>query len=353
MEINYNLYKDILEPIKYSYDKLRKTTDNYYVLFHEDDETLINQLKVILPYYISELKDSSFYRKTIKTKGILTRSLFVYPIIKALLHLRLFQLDLEKVDEIYSTGLRCNNEIHLANEILCFDVLFITYGINPHKLSPICEQHIMLTRDTYINYLYRFRDSIHNISVDYIDAIMQQIDMVHESITAPLTDKLLNRTGFFAFLNVYVSSYDIIGLLSLDIDHFKQVNDHQGHDAGDECLIAVGNCLAKISEDYNGIGTRAGGEEFFMAFPGINEETLKEITQKINELMHGIKREVPENCEDFLPHMSASIGAGIWDKNEISFIENSTFKELFGQLDKAVYESKKTRNQTTIISFHV
>lgn len=59
-----------------------------------------------------------------------------------------------------------------------------------------------------------------------------------------------------------------LGVLLLDIDHFKLFNDTAGHQAGDECLVAVAGALAGAIEARGGFAARYGGEEFVAFLPG-------------------------------------------------------------------------------------
>ncbi|KRM56267.1 GGDEF domain-containing protein [Lacticaseibacillus sharpeae] len=64
-------------------------------------------------------------------------------------------------------------------------------------------------------------------------------------------------------------------LVSLDIDHFKQVNDHYGHLAGNAVLIGVATTLSEVLDKYGNCAQifRTGGEEFNIALPGQDPET--------------------------------------------------------------------------------
>jgi two-component system cell cycle response regulator len=58
-----------------------------------------------------------------------------------------------------------------------------------------------------------------------------------------------------------------VGVVTLDVDHFKRINDTYGHPVGDEVLIEVGKRCASTVRDYDGFG-RFGGEEFLAIVPG-------------------------------------------------------------------------------------
>ena len=60
-----------------------------------------------------------------------------------------------------------------------------------------------------------------------------------------------------------------LSLLLIDLDHFKQLNDSQGHQDGDEALRAVASLLAERTEARGGLAARFGGEEFAWLLPGV------------------------------------------------------------------------------------
>ena len=83
------------------------------------------------------------------------------------------------------------------------------------------------------------------------------------SLTDPLTG-LWNRRGFFAALPELVAQPACI--IMADIDHFKQVNDHFGHDAGDVAIVCVASILKEAALSTTVYG-RLGGEEFGIFLP--------------------------------------------------------------------------------------
>jgi diguanylate cyclase (GGDEF)-like protein len=68
-----------------------------------------------------------------------------------------------------------------------------------------------------------------------------------------------------------------ISLVLIDLDHFKKLNDSQGHQDGDEALRAVAALLAERTESRGGLAARFGGEEFAWLLPGVTfEESIAE-----------------------------------------------------------------------------
>ncbi len=76
-----------------------------------------------------------------------------------------------------------------------------------------------------------------------------------------------------------------ISLLMIDIDHFKNYNDHYGHVAGDECLQAVAHVLRRCVRRAGEMVARYGGEEFVLLLPGSDQNHAIEVAQSCLELM--------------------------------------------------------------------
>ncbi|PCI62470.1 MAG: diguanylate cyclase response regulator [Gammaproteobacteria bacterium] len=88
--------------------------------------------------------------------------------------------------------------------------------------------------------------------------------------------ELLNRRAFFneaqSRINGYAKRHIAYGLAMIDIDHFKKVNDHYGHEAGDQVLRVLALYMRK--HFGSGLIARLGGEEFAVLMPGIDEDQL-------------------------------------------------------------------------------
>jgi diguanylate cyclase (GGDEF)-like protein len=72
-----------------------------------------------------------------------------------------------------------------------------------------------------------------------------------------------------------------LGVLLLDLDHFKKVNDTHGHLAGDECLRVLSRKLADTMFSENAVVARFGGEEFVVAVPSCNKERIIDIAERL------------------------------------------------------------------------
>lgn len=88
-----------------------------------------------------------------------------------------------------------------------------------------------------------------------------------------------NRRRFDEALDEACASADEQGeplsLVLIDLDHFKKLNDSQGHQVGDEALRAVAALLAERTETRGGLAARFGGEEFAWLLPGLSLAAAK------------------------------------------------------------------------------
>jgi diguanylate cyclase (GGDEF)-like protein/PAS domain S-box-containing protein len=118
------------------------------------------------------------------------------------------------------------------------------------------------------------------------------------------------------------------GLLFIDIDHFKYINDTFGHITGDKVLRAVANTLCHNLRETDTCG-RWGGEEFLALAFNLDKDTLKTIAEKLRSL---VEQTTITTATDG-PRVTISIGATLV-RNE------DTLESLIHRADKLMYKSK-------------
>lgn len=128
-----------------------------------------------------------------------------------------------------------------------------------------------------------------------------------------------------------------IGILFVDIDHFKAFNDTYGHNAGDKALRAVANTLRYNLRDTDTCG-RWGGEEFLVIIFNIELQLLENIAEKLRVLVSQAIVDINRQ-----PHsVTISIGGTLAQPDD-------TLESLVHRADKLMYHSKKTgRNRVSI-----
>lgn len=100
-----------------------------------------------------------------------------------------------------------------------------------------------------------------------------------DSITDPLTG-LSNRRGLRLALDRLLPKGQELSVISLDIDHFKDVNDLYGHDVGDQVLKHLAEHMRECFR-ADDILCRAGGEEFIVLLPGLGIDAAQKIAERL------------------------------------------------------------------------
>jgi len=123
-----------------------------------------------------------------------------------------------------------------------------------------------------------------------------------------------------------------VGIIMLDIDHFKNFNDTHGHAAGDTVLQNVSNFLQDTIRSFD-IVCRYGGEEFIIILPDIEEDTLM---QRAEEIRKGISRLEIQHRNKKLDNLTVSLGVSLSPKH------GSSMDELINVADAALYKAKNS-----------
>ncbi|MEW5769972.1 MAG: diguanylate cyclase [Pseudomonadota bacterium] len=79
-----------------------------------------------------------------------------------------------------------------------------------------------------------------------------------------------------------------LSLIMLDVDHFKAFNDHYGHQAGDDCLLAVAGALRKQLMRPGDMVARYGGEEFMIILPNTESDGARFLAEKLRQAVEDL-----------------------------------------------------------------
>ncbi|HET8642756.1 MAG TPA: GGDEF domain-containing protein [Pseudonocardiaceae bacterium] len=135
-----------------------------------------------------------------------------------------------------------------------------------------------------------------------------------------------------------------IGLLMIDLDHFKSINDRHGHPAGDQVLRAVGTALRNEARADDLVG-RFGGEEFVVLLPGVDTATLGDVAGRICQRIRQLEVNVETDQEPVVVReLTASIGAALYPQMA------ATLEELLWAADNALFAAKDAgRDQVRMV----
>ena len=101
----------------------------------------------------------------------------------------------------------------------------------------------------------------------------------HDPLTGALNRRTLERV-FQRLSAAAVRADSAVGVLAIDLDHFKQVNDLHGHAAGDELLRRVAETLWKTVRPSD-IVARIGGDEFVVLLAHVSEPQAQEVAERM------------------------------------------------------------------------
>lgn len=130
-----------------------------------------------------------------------------------------------------------------------------------------------------------------------------------------------------------------LGLIFLDADHFKRVNDRYGHPAGDAVLAGLADCLRQATRSSDTVA-RVGGEEFAVILPRCDQERGRELAERIRERVAAMR---VEHHQQVL-RVTVSLGLATWNPGDTTSPD-----ELVERADQALYQAKHAgRNRVAL-----
>jgi diguanylate cyclase (GGDEF)-like protein len=179
---------------------------------------------------------------------------------------------------------------------------------------------------------------------------LSKIKTLEEQVLVDELTKVRNRTGYDQAMAHEVSqlpnSRDSrkapsvrVGLLIIDIDHFKSVNDTFGHPVGDMVLVAIVQVIIASVRIYDYI-CRWGGDELVIILPGINEFGLEKVGEKIRLAVEKLTFEELSDLE-----ITVTIGGAVQ--------LHQSDQKLFSRADAALIKAKKSGRNRVLMTNEV
>ena len=132
-----------------------------------------------------------------------------------------------------------------------------------------------------------------------------------------------------------------VGILSIDIDYFKKLNDNHGHDAGDTVLRTFGSCLENHFREED-VPCRFGGEEFVVVLPGA---TAEEAARRADSLRAEVEGLSVRYLDGTLPRITISVGVAVFPTS------GESPESVLKAADEALYRAKNNgRNRVEVYS---
>lgn len=181
----------------------------------------------------------------------------------------------------------------------------------------------------YFNFYRRIKAISLELQVTKLNAVLE--DKAN-------TDKLtgINNRLFLSekLENIRKDEFINGGVMMIDLDHFKRINDTYGHIAGDKCLSEMGRMIRELIQDSDGYSVRYGGEEFLIYIRNINKYDLFVFAEQLRKTVESNEVKIKN---DLIIKYTISIGLAIGENQK-------SFQAMIDESDKALYKAKETRN---------
>lgn len=132
-----------------------------------------------------------------------------------------------------------------------------------------------------------------------------------------------------------------LSMLIIDIDFFKEYNDHYGHAQGDECLKRVSLLLEQVANRPRDFLARFGGEEFILVLPETDSDSAFAIAERCRCLI--LEAQLPHAKSAILPYLTVSVGVG-----SIVPAQGQTALSFFDLVDQRLYSAKQQGRNLTV-----
>lgn len=182
------------------------------------------------------------------------------------------------------------------------------------------------------------------IAMDELELWRHNRDLKRAAERDGLTD-LANRRAFDTALDEawqnFQRTQQPLSLLMLDLDHFKALNDHAGHQAGDEALRQFARILSDAAHRPIDLAARYGGEEFALILPNMDHAGALEVAWRIKTSLE----------EAGIPHpvgiagrLTVSVGLATFPPGSTDRVEM-----LVARADSALYQAKRQGRDRIVV----
>ncbi|NPU90506.1 MAG: sensor domain-containing diguanylate cyclase [Gammaproteobacteria bacterium] len=186
----------------------------------------------------------------------------------------------------------------------------------------------------FLELIWQFRDLV---EADLM--LNNQFMQLLELSTRDDLSRLLNRRGFFSQADKQVRLASRvkqnIGVLYLDLDNLKKINDQMGHRIGDKAIAALAAAIRKVIRESDVAG-RIGGDEFVIVMLAEDEESLAKLTYRIRQ---ELKQQAVGELQSI--ELSVSIGSRLFRHPHLSSID-----KMVSEVDQRMYEDKLNNHRS-------
>lgn len=232
-----------------------------------------------------------------------------------------------------------NIEKRLSGEVDQLDYVFHGLRKNGEVIDIECHSSVMNVGHRLV-LISLIMDITERTRVERAVQVLQEElreQSTHDALTGLFNRHFLDES-FERELHLSERTGHPVGVIMVDLDHFKAVNDRHGHLAGDEVLRVFGN-LMKHNSRASDIVCRYGGEEFLLVLPGMTEGGAVERAEQLCRAMAS----TPVSHDGSQITVTASFGVAAFP------VHGRTTDELIAAADGALYSAKaEGRNRVNL-----
>ena len=203
------------------------------------------------------------------------------------------------------------------------------------------------------------RNELGELSRD-IDALVQHVHVQQQQLQAQTREMqalsfqdgltgLANRRRFDqALTDNWVRAqrtHTPLAMIMLDVDYFKNYNDHYGHQRGDEALKQLAIIIRRVVVRQSDIAARYGGEEFAILLPDTSEANAQKIAERIQQELASAA--IPHDYSNVAGFLTVSIGI-----SAITPSATQMSRELVHHADEALYAAKASGRNCIVLASH-
>jgi len=242
-------------------------------------------------------------------------------------------------------------KLGLARSIIFFSSISVAFSVAATFLVEI----FLMRWDFQLNFIVGLMISI-GISLTitplmsfYMVRLFLEVDRLEEEMRVLATydslTGLLTRREFNERVNYFhkIAQRDNLtySLIIADLDNFKDINDHFGHQIGDQTLKTLGLAIQDTLRESD-LACRYGGDEFTFFLPNTDSAQAKIFCDRLQAIIQESISYIGLNID-----LTASIGIASYPENNADFLD-----DMIGRADTAMYAVKKTGgNQSRLFSY--